>query len=36
VTHEDVLRVSMSTAAAIGRLLVDLLPRLPRKELQDG
>ena len=36
VTHEDVLRVSMSTAAAIGRLLVDLLPRLPRKEFQDG
>ncbi|HEV8088459.1 MAG TPA: purine-nucleoside phosphorylase [Actinomycetota bacterium] len=36
VTHEDVLRVSHETAAAIGRLLVDLLPRLPRKELQDG
>ena len=36
VTHEDVLRVSTSTAAAIGRLLVDLLPRLPRKELDDG
>ena len=36
VTHEDVLRVSQETAAAIGRLLVDLLPRLPRKELQDG
>jgi purine-nucleoside phosphorylase len=29
VTHEDVLRVSATTAAAIGRLLVDLLPRLP-------
>jgi len=29
VTHEDVLRVSNTTAAAIGRLLVDLLPRLP-------
>jgi purine-nucleoside phosphorylase len=29
VTHEDVLRVSTTTAAAIGRLLVDLLPRLP-------
>jgi purine-nucleoside phosphorylase len=28
VTHEDVLRVSSTTAAAIGRLLVDLLPRL--------
>jgi inosine/guanosine/xanthosine phosphorylase family protein len=36
VTHEDVLRVSHETAAAIGRLLVDLLPRLPRKELQHG
>jgi purine-nucleoside phosphorylase len=36
VTHEDVLRVSHETAAAIGRLLVDVLPRLPRKELQDG
>jgi purine-nucleoside phosphorylase len=36
VTHEDVLRVSHETAAAIGRLLVDLLPRLPRKELHDG
>ena len=29
VTHEDVLRVSSETAAAIGRLLVDLVPRLP-------
>jgi purine-nucleoside phosphorylase len=29
VTHEDVLRASNTTAAAIGRLLVDLLPRLP-------
>ena len=29
VTHEDVLRVSATTAAAIGRLLVDLFPRLP-------
>jgi purine-nucleoside phosphorylase len=29
VTHEDVLRVSSQTAAAVGRLLVDLLPRLP-------
>jgi purine-nucleoside phosphorylase len=29
VTHEDVLRVSSVTAAAIGRLLVDLFPRLP-------
>jgi inosine/guanosine/xanthosine phosphorylase family protein len=29
VTHEEVLRVSTTTAAAIGRLLVDLFPRLP-------
>ena len=29
VTHEDVLRVSNTTAVAIGRLLVDLFPRLP-------
>lgn len=29
VTHEDVLRVSSRTAAHIGRLLVDLMPRLP-------
>jgi len=29
VTHEEVLRVSNSTAAAIGRLLVDLFPHLP-------
>jgi purine-nucleoside phosphorylase len=29
VTHEDVLRASNTTAAAIGRLLVDLFPRLP-------
>lgn len=29
VTHEEVLRVSATTAAAIGRLLVDLFPRLP-------
>ena len=29
VTHEDVLRVSSRTAADIGRLLVDLMPRLP-------
>jgi purine-nucleoside phosphorylase len=29
VTHEDVLRVSSQTASAVGRLLVDLLPRLP-------
>jgi purine-nucleoside phosphorylase len=29
VTHEEVIRVSNETAAAVGRLLVDLLPRLP-------
>ena len=28
VTHEEVLRVSATTAGAIGRLLVDLFPRL--------
>jgi inosine/guanosine/xanthosine phosphorylase family protein len=29
VDHEDVVRVSNETAVAIGRLLVDLFPRLP-------
>ncbi|MGZ4132986.1 MAG: purine-nucleoside phosphorylase [Actinomycetota bacterium] len=29
VTHEEVLRLSNETAAAVGRLLVDLFPRLP-------
>ena len=29
VTHEEVVRVSNDTAIAMGRLLVDLLPRLP-------
>jgi len=29
VTHEEVLRASNTTAAEIGRLLVDLFPRLP-------
>jgi purine-nucleoside phosphorylase len=29
VTHEEVVRVSNETAKAVGRLLVDLLPRLP-------
>lgn len=29
VTHEDVVRVSNETARSVGRLLVDLLPRLP-------
>ena len=31
VTHEEVVRVSNETALAVGRLLVDLLPRLPRQ-----
>jgi purine-nucleoside phosphorylase len=31
VTHEEVVRVSNETAQAVGRLLVDLLPRLPRQ-----
>lgn len=30
VSHEEVLRVSDRTASAVGRLLVDLFPRLPR------
>jgi purine-nucleoside phosphorylase len=29
VTHEEVIRVSNETAIAVGRLLVDLFPRLP-------
>jgi purine-nucleoside phosphorylase len=29
VSHEEVIRVSNETAVAIGRLLVDLFPRLP-------
>jgi purine-nucleoside phosphorylase len=29
VSHEEVVRVSNQTATAVGRLLVDLLPRLP-------
>jgi len=29
VTHEEVVRVSNETALTVGRLLVDLLPRLP-------
>jgi purine-nucleoside phosphorylase len=32
VTHEDVVRVSNQTAEAVGRLLVDLFPRLPRPD----
>ena len=31
VAHEEVVRVSNETAVAVGRLLVDLLPRLPRQ-----
>lgn len=31
VAHEEVVRVSNETAVALGRLLVDLLPRLPRQ-----
>lgn len=30
VTHEEVIRISSETAVAVGRLLVDLLPRLPQ------
>ncbi len=29
VIHEEVVRVSNETAVAVGRLLVDLFPRLP-------
>jgi purine nucleoside phosphorylase len=29
VSHEEVVRVSNETATAVGRLLVDLFPRLP-------
>ncbi len=32
VSHEEVIRVSSVTAVAIGRLLVDLFPRLPEPE----
>jgi inosine/guanosine/xanthosine phosphorylase family protein len=32
VSHEEVIRVSNETAVAIGRLLVDLFPRLPGPE----
>ena len=32
VTHEEVVRVSNETALAVGRLLVDLLPRLPGRK----
>jgi len=36
VSHEDVVRVSNETAKAVGRLLVDLLPRIEEKETADG
>jgi purine nucleoside phosphorylase len=32
VSHEEVIRVSNETAVAVGRLLVDLFPRLPEPE----
>ena len=32
VSHEEVVRVSNETAAAVGRLLVDVFPRLPPDE----
>jgi inosine/guanosine/xanthosine phosphorylase family protein len=32
VSHEEVIRVSNETAVAIGRILVDLFPRLPEPE----
>ncbi len=37
VSHEEVVRVSNETAAAVGRLLVDVFPRLPtrRRSLND-
>lgn len=36
VTHEEVVRVSNETATAVGRLLVDLFPRLPREGATDA
>jgi purine-nucleoside phosphorylase len=36
VTHEEVVRVSNETATAVGRLLVDLFPRLPREGANDA
>ena len=32
VSHEEVVRVSNETAIAVGRLLVDLFPRLPSEQ----
>ena len=36
VTHEEVVRVSNETAKAVGRLLVDLFPRLPLEGASDA
>jgi purine-nucleoside phosphorylase len=36
VTHEEVVRVSNETAVAVGRLLLDLFPRLPRQGAIDA
>lgn len=36
VTHEEVVRVSNETATAVGRLLVDLFPRLPGEGASDA
>jgi len=33
IEHEDVVRVSNATAIAVGRLLVDLLPRIEESEI---
>ena len=35
VEHEEVVRVSNETAIAVGRLLVDLLPRIPKDRPED-
>lgn len=35
VSHEEVVKVSNETAYAVGRLLVDVLPRLPRSVNED-
>jgi len=36
IAHEEVVRVSNETAVAVGRLLVDLLPRLPPDVEKEG
>ena len=36
IAHEEVFRVSNETATAVGRLLVDLLPRLPPSTNEEG